>query len=185
MKNPRLAQRYAKALFDFALERNELEEVSKDLNNIRSLLRDNRELLNVLNSPVITPAKKHAVFAAIFQGNVHETTFLFLDTIIRKKREPALATICDEFQTLYNQHHRIKSVTLTTAQPLDAQLLEQIRTMLAEQTGYTIEIKEVIQPDLIGGIIVKMDDYYFDASVLARINKLKQEFAHNVYQVNF
>ena len=76
-------------------------------------------------------------------------------------------------------------MTLTTAQPLDAQLLEQIRTMLAEQTGYTIEINEVVQPDLIGGIIVKMDDYYFDASVLARINKLKQEFAHNVYQVNF
>lgn len=185
MKNPRLAQRYAKALFDFTMERNELEEVCQDLGSIRNLLKDNRELLSVLNSPVITPAKKHAVFAGIFQGNIHETTFLFLDTIIRKKREPALATICDEFLHYYNEHHRIKIATLTTAQALGPQLVEQIRAMLAEQTHYNITIKEVVQPDLIGGIIVKMDDFYFDASVLSRINKLKQEFSHNVYQVNF
>ena len=57
--------------------------------------------------------------------------------------------------------------------------------MIAEQTQHTIEIKQIVNPDIIGGIMIKMGDYIFDASILAKINKLKNEFAHNIYQVNY
>ena len=63
MKNPRLSNRYAKALFDFAQEKGQLEEVNQDLALIKAALKGNNEMTAVLNSPVIPPAKKHTVFA--------------------------------------------------------------------------------------------------------------------------
>ncbi len=185
MKNPKVAQRYAKALFDFAQEHNQLESVSQDIASLRETLAGNRELQAILNSPVIPPARKHTLFAAIYRDKIQNTTFIFLDIILRKKREPALISICEEFSQLYDRFRNIRTATLTTAQPINGQLVEQIREMLAQQTGSHIEIKQIVQPDIIGGIVIKLDDYYFDASIAARFNKLKQEFAHNVYQVNF
>lgn len=185
MKNPKLANRYAKALFEFAGENNQIEIVNQDLTIVSEALRDNYELLTVLNSPVIVPLKKHTLFQEIFKDKISKTTFIFLDVIIRKKREPILASICEEYSKYYNEYHHIKIVTLTTAQPLSSELTENIRTMISEQTHYTIEIRQIIKPELIGGIMIKMDDYIFDASILAKINKLKNEFAHNIYQVNY
>lgn len=185
MKNPRLSNRYAKALFDFAQEKGQIEEVNRDLALIKETLKGNGEMQAVLNSPVIPPAKKHTLFASVFQSMISETTFLFLDVIIRKKREPALATICDEFVKFYNDFHHIKIVKLTSAMPLSADLVENIRAMLAEQTKQTILIEQVVQPDIIGGFRLKMDDNYLDASIIAKLNRLRNEFAHNVYQVNF
>lgn len=185
MKNPKLSNRYAKALFDFAQEKGQIEEVSRDLALIKATLKGNSEMQAVLNSPVIPPAKKHTLFTSVFQSMVSETTFLFLDVIIRKKREPALATICDEFVKFYNEFHHIKTVKLTSAMPLSPNLVESIRAMLAEQTKQTIQIEEIVQPDIIGGFRLKMDDNYLDASIIAKLNRLRNEFAHNVYQVNF
>ncbi|MCQ2276763.1 MAG: ATP synthase F1 subunit delta [Bacteroidales bacterium] len=185
MKNPKLANRYAKALFDFAKEKDQIEVVNKDLAQVRNILKENTELQSVLNSPVIAPSKKHVIFANVFQSALSEISFSFLDVIIRKKREPMLGTICEEFTKYYNEYHKIKVVTLTSAQALSSDLVDKIRNMLAEQTHYTIEINQLLNPEIIGGIQVKMDDFYFDASISSKINKLKQEFAHNIYQVNF
>lgn len=185
MKNPKLANRYAKALFDFAKEKDEIEAVNSDLASIRSTLNENSELRVILNSPVIAPNNKHTVFSKIFESAISKTSFVFLDVIIRKKREPALDSICDEFQKLYNEFHNIKVVTLTTAQKISDELVEEIKKMIAEQTHHSIIIKQVIQPEIIGGIILKMGDFYFDASIMSKINKLKQEFSHNIYQINF
>ncbi|MCQ2284740.1 MAG: ATP synthase F1 subunit delta [Bacteroidales bacterium] len=185
MKNPKLANRYAKALFDFATEKGQIEEVYQDLMSIRTVLKESSELQMVLNSPVIAPKNKHAIFAKVFQNVISETTFIFLDVIIRKKREPALDSICEEYLKFYNEFHHIKTATLTTAQPLSTELTEEIKKMLEEQTHYTIEIKQVVQPKIIGGIMINMDDFSFDASIISKINKLKQEFAHNIYKINF
>lgn len=185
MKNPKIANRYAKALFDFAKEKDQIEAVGKDLKQVRNILKENGELRSVLNSPVIAPSKKKVIFANIFQEVLNETSFSFLDVIIRKKREPMLDTICEEFVKYFNEFHKIKVVTLTSAQPLSTELVEKIRSMIADQTQYTIEINQLLNPEIIGGIQVKMDDFYIDASISSKINKLKQEFAHNIYQVNF
>ncbi len=185
MKNPKLTNRYAKALFDFAAEKGEIEAVSKDLSLIRKSLKDSAELHVFLNSPVIAPGTKHVIFSNIFRDRISSTTFIFLDIIIKKKREPALADICDEFTGFYNEHHHIKEATLVSAIPLNKSLVEQIRGILASKTGYDIKIQEVIRPGIIGGFRIKMGDNYLDASVISKINRLRQDFSHNMYQVNF
>lgn len=185
MKNPKLANRYAKALFDFALERKQLEDVHKDLTMVLDILKENTELLTILNSPVIVPSKKHAIFTNIFKESLCETSFAFIDVILRKKREPMLSVICDEFIKYYNEYHKIKIITLTCAEPISDELVEKLKHFLAADSNYTLKIHQVVDKDIIGGFTLKMDDFYYDNSIASKINKLRQEFAHNIYQVNF
>ena len=96
-----------------------------------------------------------------------------------------VADICSEYTKLYNELHHIKTVTLTSATPLSSEIVEKIRTMLAEKTQYTIDIHQVVNPSIIGGIMVKMDDYFYDDSISSKLNRLRQEFSHNIYQINF
>ncbi len=185
MKNPKLSNRYAKALFDFASEKNQIEMVSQDMIILSNALKESHDLQALLNSPVIEPAKKHTLFSNVFKGKISETTFAFIDIIIKKKREPALVTICDEFRAFYNEYHHIKTATLISAQPMSSELVGKIKNLLAEHTNYTVEIEQIVRPSLIGGIQIKIGDQFLDASIQSKINKLKQEFAHNIYQVNF
>ena len=87
MKNPKIANRYAKALFDFANEKERLERVHEDLLTVRNTLRENRELQVILDSPVIVPSKKRAIFANLFQKNLDEVSFSFLDVHAAERRD--------------------------------------------------------------------------------------------------
>lgn len=185
MKNPKLSGRYAKALFDFSKEKNQVEEVYGDLKLFANTLKENRELQVLLRNPVIEAFQKHKIFESIFNGTLHDTTYQFLDVLLKKKREPALDTICDEFFKLYNVAHNIRPVTITTASPLSDQLKDRIVALLTEQTHATIDLHQVVNSNIIGGFIIKMDDYYLNSSILSKINKLRQEFSHNSFQVNF
>ena len=185
MKNPKLSNRYAKALFDFAGEKNQIEEVFGDLRLFANTLKENRELQLMLRNPVIEPHQKHQIFESIFDGALHDTTYQFLDVLLRKKREPALDTICEEFFKMYNNAHNIKPVTITTAQPLSDALKSKIVATLTEQIKATVDLQETVDPDIIGGFVIQMDDFYLDSSILSKINKLRQEFSQNSFQVQF
>lgn len=185
MKNTKLSGRYAKALFDYASEKKLTEEVFHDLQLFANTLKDNRELQVLLRNPVVEPHQKHKIFESIFNGTLQETTYQFLEVLLKKKREPALDTICEEYFKLYNTAHNIKPVTITTAQPLSIALKNKIVALLTEQTHATIELHETVYPELIGGFVIQMDDYYFDSSILSKINKLRQEFSQNMFQVQF
>lgn len=185
MKNPKLSGRYAKALFDFATEKNLVEEVYSDLKLFAQTLKENRELQVLLRNPIIEAKQKHKIFESIFNGTLRDTTYQFLEVLLKKRREPALDTICDEFFKLYNAAHNIRSVLIVTASPLSESLKDKILTLLSEQTHATIELQEIVDSSLIGGFVIKMDDLFLDSSILTKINKLRQEFSQNNFQVQF
>ena len=172
-------------MFDFAGEKNQVEEVCGDLRLFSDTLKENRELQMLLRNPVVEPHQKHQIFESIFNGALRDTTYQFLDVLLRKKREPSLDTICEEFFKLYNTAHNIRPVTITTAQPLSDILKSKIVAMLTEQTHATVALQEVVDPEILGGFVIQMDDYYLDSSVLSKINKLRQEFSQNKFQVQF
>jgi F-type H+-transporting ATPase subunit delta len=185
MKNPKLSDRYAKSLFDFAGERNQIEEVYGDLTLLANTLKENRELQMLLRNPVVPPNQKHQIFESVFNGTLHEITYQFVDLLLRKKREPDLDSICECFSKLYNQAHNVKTAHITTAQPLSEKLKSKIVSLLSEQTHATIKLKESVEPSILGGFVIQVDDYFLDTSVLTKINKLKQEFSQNSFQVQF
>lgn len=185
MKNTKLAGRYAKALHDFALEQNVEEVVYQDILLLEKTFGENRELKVVIESPVIVAKKKENIFKEIFQQNISKLTLDFLILIIEKRREPQLTTIFEQFIVCYYQHHNIRKAKLTTAVELDTALLNEIKSLLEEQTHSTILLEQEVNPRIIGGLVVKVDDFLFDASLLGKINKLKAEFSQNLYQTNY
>lgn len=185
MKKTKLSSRYAAALHQFAVEQQQEEAVYKDVLLLADVFAENRELRVVIESPIMPAEKKLAIFDGIFSGKISDITFGFLRLIIAKRREPSLTAMFENFVECYYISHNIKVASITTATEMPAALLEQIKGMLEEQTHSTIIVKQIVNPRIIGGIIIHVDDFLFDASIVGKINKLRVEFSHNLYQTKY
>ncbi len=178
MKRTKLASRYATALFEFAEEMNKIEEVYSDVSTIDQTFDDNKELRNVINSPIIHADKKIAVIDSLFQHQINEITLKYLHLIIRKSRELQLDAICNEFVKLYKKNKNIVTLVITSAKDLSQ---DKVKSFI----DANIEIETRINPALIGCYRLHFKDYYVDATVKGCLDKLKKELVDKSYQVNF
>jgi F-type H+-transporting ATPase subunit delta len=120
MQNKLVAQRYAKALIDLAIERNQLEEIKEDIDFIRQSISP--EFVNVLLSPVITDHKKSQIFRAVFENRLQPLTFSFFDLVFSKRREWILREIAEEFREKYRELKGIEIIEITTAVEISDEL---------------------------------------------------------------
>ncbi len=93
--------------------------------------------------------------------------------------------IFDSLIMHYYAEHNIKIATITTATELDGALQQKIKSLLEEQTQSTIDLRINVNPSILGGFVIKIEDKLLDASLLGKINKLKMEFSKNIYQAGF
>lgn len=185
MKNARIAGRYAKALFDLALEMNIVEEVRTDMETMQNVCSASPDFCAVLKSPVIQPAKKLSIFRQLFQTRFHTVTISFLSILLKKRREVIINEIARAYQEIYDSYKNIRRVTVTTAIKAETATLDTIAGMLAKQMNANIRIHNQVDPEIIGGLVVSVDDRQFDASVRKQINRLVREFNINIYEQQF
>ena len=185
MKNPKLANRYAQALFDFSNESGKVEDVYQDICYLQKVYLENYELKIVIESPVISQDKKNNTFRELFENRISEITFGFLRLIILKRREPQLQLIFHQFIQIYYRFNNIKEAFITSATQLSENTFCDIKDFLESQSRATFIIHQKVDPQIIGGIIIKIDDFIFDTSILTKINKLKFEFSQNTYKTAF
>ena len=182
MQNPRLATRYAKSLLDLAVEQNQVEAVLTDMQLLDAICQQNREFANLLRSPIINADKKQQIIDAIIGHRISPLTKAFVTLLVSKGRELNLPEIARAFLTQYKVMKNIKTVRLTTAAPLNDAVKEKIRAKaLSSLQNSTVEIEEKVNPDLIGGFILEMDDKLFDASIRRDLNDVKTQFLKNIY----
>ncbi|MEL7377513.1 MAG: ATP synthase F1 subunit delta, partial [Bacteroidota bacterium] len=129
MKNLRVAGRYAKSLIDLAIERNQLEEVNKDMETLRELVKV-RDFALLLKSPVVPPSKKKSILDTVLEGRVGEMMMGFVRILVNKGREKDLIDISDAFSDQYRAIKNISAVKVTSAKPVDATILQQIERQL-------------------------------------------------------
>jgi len=185
MKNPKIASRYAQALFDYAEMNSKIEEIYNDTLLINNVLEENYELKKVIESPHIPLSKKSAIFLAIFKTKISEISNNFLLLIIKKRRIPELHIILDQFINIYHRYHNIKIAKITISQMINDTYINEIASILEKECHCKIIIKLTIDPKIIGGFIVKVDDILIDASILSKIKRLKTEFSQNKYKVSY
>lgn len=185
MKSTKLASRYAKALFQFAKENGQIEEVNKDLALVSQVMKENRDLKTVIESPIIFPDKKETIFHDIFSEKLSKVSFCFLSLLIKKRREPSLVPICDEYVKFYNAHHNIKIAHITTAVEISGKLSEELKKTLEDITKSHIILDKSVNTNIIGGLSIRIDDFIFDATLSSRINKMRSDFSQNIYQAAF
>lgn len=180
MKQIRLANRYAKALFELALEQQNLEAVAKDMQLVNDVIAENRELALLLKSPVVKAPKKTAIFKSLFEKNITKLSLQFLSLLAKKGREDIIQQVAESFMTIYNDYRGITEAWLTTAGDIEKDAKTAILNMLKKLSGKEVQLHEYVNADLLGGFVVKLGDYQYDASTKTLIKRLKENIKNNL-----
>ncbi|MFW5656009.1 MAG: F0F1 ATP synthase subunit delta [Bacteroidota bacterium] len=174
MNESHIAIRYAKALFELAKEKNILDRVYKDILLVKNTLSENAGLKNILKNPVIPESGKQKILYAIFSSHVAVESLRFLDIILKNKRETYIESISRDFINAYKNEKGIKTVRLTTAVAVSEEVKQELGGMVAKTLQCTTEFETEINPDIIGGFILRIQDMQYNASVREQLNKIRQ-----------
>lgn len=173
MKGTKVASRYAKALLELAIENNKVDQVLGDMNYLLSANNETRDFQMFLNSPIIKADKKIAIFAELFD-QFETVSKSFIELITKNGRESLLPQIAASFNAQVKAYKGIVPITLISATALDGATKDTILAKVSAKVSGELEVTEQIDPSLIGGFIVRMDDKQIDASVASQFNNLKQ-----------
>lgn len=173
MSVTRVAYRYAQALLDLSTEQNSLDKVKADMMQLSNVCKESKEFSNLLSSPIIDSKKKTEIFSAIFESKMEKISLDFMNLILKNSREDILRQIADAFINLYKKSKNIMDVTVISATKLDDKTRATIEAKIKANFEGTIELTEKIDPALIGGFIVRIDDQQIDASIANQLTNLK------------
>ena len=173
----RAAIRYAKAMYDIANEENSINEVYKDMNFINELNSDSLDFKNLLsNSQINFQDKKKLILSLIKQSNA--LTEKLIDLLIHNKRVKIIGDIASSFVQLYNKNNNIKEATIITASPINNELESKILSMINIKDAKSVNLTNVVNPNIIGGFIIRFDGKEYNASVKQNLNNLKTELTN-------
>lgn len=176
MSEFKVASRYAKSLIDLSIEQDNLDVVKQDMEQFIAVLRANKELQAVLKNPIMKQDKKHNILHALFKDKIHPSILAFFDIMVRKGRSGILYGTAQEFVREYNEYKGIVKATVTSPTELSSENIESLRAILAEETKAAIILENVIDPELIGGFVVKVGDKQIDTSIAGRLRKVEKLF---------
>ena len=170
------ARRYARALYsEFTRE----PRIGGDVDLVRESIDASRELSLSLKSPVVSREKKLAVLVTLFESRVHPVTMRFLRLVIRRKREDLLPAIVRAFHTLREQGEGVTTAHVQAAAPLQKSEAARLRAVLEERTGERVRIDVTCDPDLLGGLVIRMGDIVYDGSVRHHLARLGAHLGAN------
>ncbi len=181
MSNYKINNRYAKALFELASEKSILDAVYSDMELMSEVCAENRQLTSILKNPVIPMGKKIAIMTELFQFKITDLSLQYVFFIIRKHRGINLKGISNAYTQLYKSYKGIKTIHLSVAAPMNEQDKTQIVSIVKNILKGTIDLKEEMKPEILGGFSIRFENYLYDASILNKITRLKKEFEKNEY----
>jgi F-type H+-transporting ATPase subunit delta len=171
-----VAEVYARSLFEVAQEHERLDEVREQLDQYAAALNDHRQMAVFFFSPYFsTEEKKHALERAIEGG---DPIFMnFLEALVERHRMPAIFQIRAAYERLWDEANKRLPVQITSAVALGEETVRSIGDRISEQTGQTVELSSSVDPDLIGGIVLRVGNVILDASIRNRLNQLRKTVA--------
>jgi ATP synthase F1 delta subunit len=165
---------YGRSLFEAALDQDKLDVVREQLGQFADALDSDHELQVFFFSPYFaTEEKKDGLHRAVDGA---EPIFLnFLELLLENHRMPAIFRIRREYDRLWEDYNRRLPVSVTSAVELDEETVRHIGDRIAEQTGRTIELSSTVEPDILGGIVVRVGNQVLDASIRNRLETLRKQ----------
>lgn len=181
----RLSTRYAKSIIVLSKEMGNLERIYEDMKLLGKSIEDNRELELAFKSPIIKPDKKQNIFNAIYAGKLDKLTNTFVEILIRKGREPYILDIVKAFTAQYNALNKITPVKIKSAIELSADVEKALINKLKEIADLeNTTVEKEIDPELIGGFILKYEDKLLDASISNKLRALGLELDNKEFIKN-
>lgn len=170
-----VAKRYAKALWEYALECKAEDEVYQQMLSLCRSFMQVKELQQALVNPVIDHTAKTALLCQAAGGALHPVCERFVALVFHQHRERYLLFISASFVTLYRQKKNIYVGHLTTAVPLDKPTEEHLHALIAKAVNGTVEFDTHVDDRLIGGFILQLDNRQMDASVRGQLRQIQAE----------
>ena len=169
-----LAGRYASALFDLARDQEALDAVAGDLADFKDLLRDSADLRRLTLSPVISrDDQRRALVAVAEKAGAHDLTRRFLGLLAEKRRLFVLPQIIDAFEGMLAAHRGEINAEVISAVPLTDEQRQTVERQLTNAAGQRVQIRTGVDPDLLGGLIVRVGSRMIDASLRSKLHQLE------------
>jgi F-type H+-transporting ATPase subunit delta len=171
-----IAQVYARALYEVASERDVLDPVREQLDQFATALNDDRQLMIFFFSPYFsTEEKKDGLHRGV--QDAEPVMINFLETLIERHRMPAIFRIRDRYEQLWDRDHKLLPVHVTSAVELDESTVKNIGDSIGKQTGNQIQLSSDVDPDILGGIVLRVGNFILDASIRSRLEQLRKQVA--------
>jgi F-type H+-transporting ATPase subunit delta len=171
-----IAQVYARSLFEVAKEQSKLDVVKEQLGQFADALDENRELATFFFAPYFSTQEKEDGLGRLLDG-ADPVVENFLKLLIENHRVPVIFRVRRELETLYDQENRLLPVTITSAVTLDEATVQSIGDAIGKQTGQKVQLTANVDPDVLGGLIVRVGNSILDASIRNRLENLRRSVA--------
>lgn len=164
---------YADALFQLCLEDNCLDDVKSQIDTYNDIFVDNPELETLLSVPTLDVSEKLDIVSKIFDDSSH--AYNFLCVLISKNRIRYFTEISKKFIEDYNNYKGIAKITVTTSTPLNDEMRDKLIVKLQEKSGKKVVLAEIVDPSIIGGIIINYATTQIDNSVKGRLHEIGKQ----------
>lgn len=183
MKPNILVHRYAKAFMDLAIQNEAVDKALDDLLLVKTTIEGNKELNTLIHQPFVSKDSKNNILKKLFKDRVDAITLNLLNLLIEKNRDEIITEVYDEYYALYLDYKKIAVVTVTSAVELDEQTTDRIVNILKHKIVKkdVIQVKNVIDKNIIGGFKVNYMDYEYDASLVKTLKRLHSVFEENLF----
>jgi len=175
-----LANTYAQALLDNAPDNDRAEEIADELDEIVQLLDDIKGFDALLTRAMLTRTQRDELVERVFAGRVSELAEAFVTILGRRNRLEVIRPAAMKFRQLLNIRKGLLEVHATTSAPLDEHRHAEIASMISEQLGSEIILIAHVDPDMLGGVVVRVGDRVFNASLATSIDKLSNRLARRI-----
>jgi F-type H+-transporting ATPase subunit delta len=169
-----LAGRYAAALFDLADDGKALDSVADDLSSLDEMIAGSGDLRRLLLSPVISRDDQGRAIGAIAErADLGQLTRNFLGLVARNRRLFALRDMITAYRAILSARRGEVTAVVTSATPLSEAQLTQLNDVLRRSVGAKVAIQSSVDPDILGGLIVKIGSRMVDSSLKTKLQKLQ------------
>jgi len=175
MKEARPALRYAKAILNLAKEQGVDTEVNDNMKMIVETISESSDLDAMLKSPVIKASDKSNVLNALFGNKVNNISKGLFTLLADNKRMIVLEQVAKQYSVIYDFHKKMQIASVTTAVALTSDLEAKIQDKIVAITGNKATIENSVDPDIIGGFILRVGDVQYDASIPNQFSELRKE----------
>lgn len=180
MNESKISVRYAKAIFSVALEKDVLESVKNDITLLYDIFQQKTDFVLLLENPILATSKKKAIIKKVFKDKIDSNTFSFLNLVLTNKREVYLKNIARNFLKIYRKHKGVKKVIFTSSYQINDEVRQNISKFIEKGFNAKFELTEVVNEELIGGFVLRIDDQQYDTSVSNKLKKIKRDLINNI-----
>jgi len=171
-----IADVYARALFEVAKDHDVLDEVHEQLAQVAQALDENRDLAVFFFSPYFSTDEKKDALGRAIEGARPELTN-FLEALIERHRMPVIFRIAARFKEMWDEERKLLPVQVTSAVELDKSTVKEIGEQIGAQTGRTVELSSNVDPEILGGIVLRVGNFILDASIRNSLEQLRKQVA--------